>query len=140
MVSTVFPPRNLFTRPLRGKSNLQLELHIKAPRQSKLVIHHDVGEVRVVNVLGDLEITNHVGEIVVRLAPHDEYTIDAKSRLGDVSSDFTGSSHRPLLLGEKFDHNGHPPAHRIYLRVGLGDITIQKLEDKLGGEPFPFPL
>src|SRR5579864_1297298 len=88
VISTIFPSRSLFKRPLRGKSNLQLEYHIQAPQQSKLVIHHDEGEVRVINLRGDLEITNHICQIELQLPETDEYTIDAKSRIGDVSSEF----------------------------------------------------
>ena len=44
VISTEFPSRSLFSRPLRGKTNLELEYRIKVPRESNLVIRHDIGE------------------------------------------------------------------------------------------------
>ncbi|MBI3683193.1 MAG: hypothetical protein HY235_22705 [Acidobacteria bacterium] len=54
-IATRYPSRSL-SRPLRGKTNLDLEYCIRVPRSTRLVIHHDIGEVDVKNVAGPLEI------------------------------------------------------------------------------------
>ena len=73
-------------RMLRGKSNLDLDYLIKVPRQSALLIKHGIGEVEVTNVSGDIEATASIGEISLKLPEDQQYTVDARVRIGDVSS------------------------------------------------------
>jgi hypothetical protein len=64
------------------------------------------------------------------------YAIDAKADVGGVFSDFPGrEKRRRRLLGHQFVQ-GTSAAHKLYLRVGLGDITILKINTP----PAPGPL
>lgn len=125
VVSTKFPSRSLFARPFRGKTNLKLLYKIKAPRRSVLDIDHSMGVVSVTGIAGDARITNSIGEISLSLPP-DEYDIDAKSKLGGVTSQFDAKSGRPYLLGATALRNAKGNAYRLYLRVGIGEIEIKK--------------
>lgn len=126
VVTTKFPSRNLFTRPFRAKTNLKLVYKIKAPRTTVLDIDHDMGEVNVSGIAGDARITNGIGEISLSLPAGEEYNIDAKSKLGEVTSQFEVKGGRPYLLGAKASHKATGDAHRLYLRVGIGEIEIKK--------------
>ena len=111
IITTSFPTRKL-PRPLRGKSNVQLEYRIRAPRQTRLVIRHDVGDVEVNNIAGDMKVSARVGEITLGVPANTRFALDAKARLGDVCSELAAPD---------------GPAYELYLRVGIGDISVHKL-------------
>jgi len=126
LVTTNFPSRNLFTRPFRAKTNLKLVYKIKVPRNTVLDIDHDMGVVNVIGVAAQTRITNGIGAISLSLPASEEYYIDASSKLGEVKSDFDAKSNRPYLLGAKAVNKAGGEAHRLYLRVGIGEIEIKK--------------
>jgi hypothetical protein len=111
--------------PLGGKGGLMLEYQIHAPRDSRLVIHHGPGRVLVSNMNGDVEATSKGGDILLMLPDSGTYSIDARSKLGAVSSDFAGASHRRHIVGSGFALAAPTPSRRIYLRTGMGGITIK---------------
>lgn len=135
VISTTFPSRTP-TRLLRGKSNVSLEYLVKVPRQSTLLIKHDIGEVEVINVSGDIEATSRIGEISLKLPEDQQYAVDARVRLGDVSSEFGPDSQRqgPLSVGAKLTGEPAAPTRRIYLRLGIGDIEVTKMRAEKSGE------
>jgi hypothetical protein len=79
------------------------------------------------NVIGDIEATNGSGDILLMLSDSGTYSVDAKSKMGTVSSDFEGATHVRHFVGEGFARASQPPSHRIYLRMGFGGITIKKV-------------
>jgi hypothetical protein len=105
---------------------ISVDYEIRVPRASRLDIHHGTGQVLVANITGDIEATGHRGDILLMLPDTAAYSIDAKTKVGVVTSDFAGDLHkRRYLLGERF---ASPSAsHRIYLRVSFGGITIKSV-------------
>ena len=102
-----------------------VDYEIRVPRDSRLDIH-GTGQVLVANVTGDIQATGHRGDLVLMLPDTGAYSIDAKTKVGVVTSDFAGDlHHRRYLLGERFA--GPPASQRIYLRVSLGGITIKSV-------------
>ena len=128
VITTTFPERNL-TRMLRGKSNVDLEYHIRAPRQTRLIVKHDVGEVKVSGIAGDMRLTARIGDISLRLSPEARYAVDAKAKVGDVCSEL-GNSLRDHVIGAQALQSAGPPAYELYLRVGIGDITVHKMAEE----------
>ena len=119
VITTHFPGMASPSRAAR------LEYRIKAPRNARLAVAHKTGEVHVDNLTSDIHVTVRNGGVTLRL-PEGQYNIDARSDLGDVTSDFTGNKKRkPWLLGYQFIQPT-AAAHKLYLRVGFGDITILK--------------
>jgi hypothetical protein len=112
--------------PLGGKGGgLLVEYQIHVPRDSKLVVRHGTGQVLIGNVNGDVEATSRGGDILLMLPDAGAYSIDAKSKLGAVSSDFDGATHRRHIVGSGFASANPPASRRIYLRTGIGGITIE---------------
>ena len=106
----------------------KLELQVRTPRDSKLVIHHGAGYVLVSRVTGEIEAISRSGDIVLMLPDDsDRYSIDAKSKWGNISSDFAGTAHSTKLLGEQFTRTNPSPSRRIYLRIGFGGIAIKEV-------------
>jgi hypothetical protein len=104
-----------------------LEYYIKAPMSARLAANHGTGEVHVDSLTSDIHVTVLNGGITLRLPPEGQYDINARSDLGDVTSDFPGrKKRRPWLLGYQY-MRGKPEAHKLYLRAGYGDITILKI-------------
>jgi hypothetical protein len=127
VIKTDFPRHSVFSPPLRGGTRFDLEYYIKAPRDARLIVAHDVGGVHVEDMTGDISVTARQGEITLRLPGDGQYTIDARSKLGDVISDFPGRGKpKPWLLGHQFASDTAQGGHKLFLRVGYGDIIIWK--------------
>jgi len=125
-ISTAVPHHSRWTHPFGSTGGVTVEYRIHVPRDSKLVIHHGTGDVLVTNVTSDIEATGHAGDLVLLLPATGKYAIDAKSKIGTVSSDFDGDFRRRHVTGIQYGLAGAAPAHRIYLRMGLGGITIKE--------------
>jgi hypothetical protein len=126
---------------------VHVDYQIMVPRNSRLAIHHRIGDVVVTNVVGDIDATEHFGDIVVQLPEPEHYAIDAKCKIGTVYSDFNDPTRH--FAGERLVRDSvasadpettdakaagaKSPALKINLRVGTGGITIQKLD------PVAFP-
>jgi hypothetical protein len=117
VVNTRFPRHRHF----------DLEYRIRAPRNASVVIDHNGGEVNIDNLTGDIRVKVHNGAINLRLPEENNYSIDAKTGTGSVVSDFPGRWHRRLWpLGQRYEEIKSAP-HRLYLRLGYGDIAIRKI-------------
>jgi hypothetical protein len=127
VISTKLPPRHGVLRRRRPSADdVRVEYQLHVPRNSHLVIHHGVGMVTVSDVTGDIEATCSRGDIMVWLDGSGIYSVDARSRLGKVYSDFAGASLNQWLVGQKFV-SPHPSTQRLYLRVGFGGITLKPI-------------
>lgn len=111
--------------PPTTKAGVTVEYQIHAPRNSRLVIKHGTGNVVVSNMTGDVEASSRGGDILLMLPDSGTYSIDARSKLGTVSSDFAGDSHRLHLVGSGFARVTPLPSRRIHVRTGMGGITIK---------------
>jgi len=112
--------------PPTTEAGVTVEYQIHVPRNSHLVIHHDNGYIWVSDVTGEIEVNSHTGDMIVSLPDAGPYSIDAKTRVGSVSSDFAGKGMNQYVLGMHFSYAGEPPSRRVYLRMGRGSITILK--------------
>jgi hypothetical protein len=130
VISTSLPPnRGLPRHPLAPSKTggVGIEYQIHVPRNSRLIIHHRVGLISITDVTGDIEATCHRGDIMLWLPDTGVYSIDAKNRLGKVSSDFAGDSFSEFLVGQKFESVHPPPSQRLSLHMGFGGITIKPI-------------
>lgn len=123
-ISTQFPGRNRFLRLVHGLGDFNLDYRIKVPRNAKLDIHHDVGDVTVDGVAGDIDATVKSGDIVVMVPDAEKYAIDARCRIGTIYTDFDGKNKSNYLLGQKFSGGN---GHTMHLRAGVGGITVQRI-------------
>jgi hypothetical protein len=112
--------------PFLKQSNMSPRYEIKAPRNARLVIEHEKGGVFLDSMNGDINVTVHDGEITLRLPEEAQLSIDAKSKLGTVVSDFSGHDHRKHLFGHEFTGDSSQAPQKLQLRVGYGDIIILK--------------
>lgn len=94
-----------------------IDYRIMVPRSARLLIRHRTGDVVITKVEGDIDAKAGKGDIFVQLPEPAQYMIHAKSRLGGVYSDFKDA---PAPASG--------PAHNIDLRIGVGGITIQRLD------------
>ncbi len=125
VITTDFPKRALppFS-PFGGATTFYLDYHIKVPRDAKLVVDHNIGEVNVDGVDSDIQATALQGLIFLHLPEQAQYAIDAKSNIGSVKSDFEGTTEHRLLFGHRFVESNGP--HKLYLRIRFGDVIIFK--------------
>jgi hypothetical protein len=108
-------------------TNFNLEYRIKAPRNARVAINHNIGEVHVEDITGEIHVTEKQGLILLHLPADGKYAIDARSGLGAVNSDFPGTELRAgLIFGHRFVGNASGDAQKLTLRVRYGDIIILK--------------
>ena len=123
---SILPSRQIiFTMPKKTTLGVTVDCTVHVPRDSRLVVHQDHGYVWVSDVAGDIEVRSHTGDMIVLLPDPGPYSIDARTRLGSVSSDTAGSGHKQFLVGTQFVHARQAPSRRIFLRMGRGSITIK---------------
>ena len=126
LISSLLPSRRIIvTMPKYSHRDVTVEYTVHVPRNSRLVVHHDFGYVWVSDVIGDIEVESHTGDMIIMLADPGPYSIDARTRLGSISSDPAGEGHKRFLVGTHFSHQGPAPSRRVYLRMGRGSITIK---------------
>jgi hypothetical protein len=108
------------------RGGVSVDYEIRVPRDSRIDIRHGAGQIIVANVTGDIHATGHRGDILLLLPDSGAYSIDAKTKVGVVTSDFARDlHHRRYLIGERF---ASPSAsHRVFLRMGFGGITIKNV-------------
>jgi hypothetical protein len=140
VITTALPHRRSFPppSPLRGSSGVDLDYRIKVPRDTRLIVEHEGGDVHVEDLTGDIRVTTIRGEIALRLPQEGRYAIDAKSDFGNIISDFPGyERRRPWLLGHRFVPDESVTGPKLYLRTGIGDIIIQKIQKPSLPAPVP---
>jgi hypothetical protein len=110
------------------KNNLALEYKVKVPQAIYLKVKHSIGAVHITNIIGDIEATCKIGELVLYVPEKEHYEVDARVKIGEVSSDFGGHYSRQKLLGAKLiEETRRSEPHKLYLRVGIGEVTVKKL-------------
>ena len=90
------------------------------------MVHHDIGQVTVKYFKNDIEVTNRIGEIGLTLQEPEAYAVDASVRVGDVLSD-VGCSEGRNLSGHQLHTDAGAFHRQLYLRLGVGDISIKKI-------------
>jgi hypothetical protein len=138
VIATDFPRYRTFPPPypLARETNFDLEYRIKAPNSARLIADHDVGEVNIDSLVGDIQVTLLQGEMMLHLPEEGRYDVNAKSDLGSVNSDFPGQrKRRPWLIGHRTVYEDSKAAHKLNLKVGFGDIMILKTRVPKPPEP-----
>lgn len=111
--------------PKTTQAGVTTELRIHVPRNSRLVIRHDYGYVWVSDIASDIEVRSHTGDMIVMLPDPGPYSIDARTAMGTITSDFTGIGRNRFVFGNSFNYSGESQSRRIYLRMGRGSITVK---------------
>jgi hypothetical protein len=127
LIGTTVPSRSFFRHPFGGKGDVSVRYELRIPRESHVAIRHAGGNILIDNVTGGVDATNRDGDIILMLPGPGPYSIDAKSTMGTVISDFAGKAHVRHFIGEAFSGANESPAHSIHLRVGFGGITIKEM-------------
>ena len=117
-------------------ANVNVSYLIKAPRNARLAIEHEKGEIYIDNMDSDIQASFKAGDLILHLAQDGMYNIDAKSVYGRVQSVFPGREERlPWLYGHKWSRQKIPSARNLRLRARFGDIVILKVEKPSPPEP-----
>jgi hypothetical protein len=144
VVTTDYPRFRLFPPPYRVKGSIdfRLEYHIKAPATARIVDErHDVGEVNIDGLTGDIDVNLLQGEIMLHLPEDGQYNISAKSDFGTVNADFPGPElysnvkRRWFLTGHRSISENSAAAHKLNLKVGFGDIVLLRTRIPKAPEP-----
>jgi hypothetical protein len=136
VIGSDYPKHPRMARPFVGLTDFSLEYDIKVPRSTRLIVDHDIGQVFIDCITGDIRAANHMGDVELHLDEDAQYDIDARVKIGAVNSDFPGHEQRRHWVGHQFVHDGSTSPRKLYLRVGVGDIVVLKIHQP----PMPAPL
>ena len=131
VIATQYPHHQAppYLWPLSRVTNFNLTYDIKVPRNAKIFVQHDAGNVTVDDITGNIDAKVHQGLISLRLVGDAPRAIDAKSDWGSVNSDFPGmESRHPFPFGHKFV-DSRSTAQSLDLRIGYGDIILLKAHE-----------
>ena len=136
VVATDFPRYRHFPPPIRPIGiNFDLEYHIKVPANAGIVVNHDLGDVNIDGLTGDIQVTLLQGTITLHLPENEKYAIDAKVDFGHVNSDFGGAQKRRHWIIHWLVNQDSAAAHNLNLKVGFGDIVILRTRVPQRPEP-----
>jgi len=126
VITTKFPRRQGIPRPWPAgvAAHVDVQYQIRVPRNARITVDHNAGEVHVEDVTGDIHATTRQGVLLIHLPEQGQYAIDAKTTVGSLVSDFPGVEKRHRLLGHQVVENPPAASQRLYLRSGYGDILI----------------
>jgi hypothetical protein len=104
---------------------VKLTYLVKVARDTRLIVDGS-GEVHFDGVAGDIQADMHGGLITLRLPNEGQYGIDARTKLGNIISDYPGDTkRRAWVIGRNFTGSAQAP-HKLVLKEGFGDIVIIK--------------
>jgi hypothetical protein len=127
VIKTTYPSSAL-NRLAGGKPKAQLEYTIKVPRACQLMIKHNIGDIAITDVDGDIEATSRIGGMWLNLPNTNQYAVDARTRIGKFSSEFGPAMQQQKLVGGTLQNNSASPTRQLFLRTGIGEIQIKKLK------------
>lgn len=107
--------------------DINLDYRIMVPKNARLVVEHETGDVVIDGVDADIDAKVRTGGILLMIPESGKYSFDARVTSGGIYSDFEGRHHHAALNGETFLENEPDPARKIHLHVGVGGIEIQKM-------------
>ena len=107
---------------LSAPNGVNLDAKIEVPSPTNLQVRMLAGDVTLEGVEGDVDIENHFGDVVLKLAPQDKYRLmDASAHIGDLDG-FPGHVRGWLGKSGKFLGSGQ---YRLHAHVGAGDIRFE---------------
>jgi hypothetical protein len=110
----------------KTKTDVWVEYHIRAPRDSKLMVRHDRGTVQVNNMAAAIDADSGGGDMIVILPDPGTRSVDARTKIGSVVSDF-GETHHMHFVGESLVTANGALSPVVRLRMGRGGITVKTL-------------
>jgi hypothetical protein len=120
------PHPNRLRRIAHAGIHADADYLIRIPRNSRLIIQRANGYVGITGVSGDIEADNRRGDIVLMLPELAKWNIDARTKIGAVTSDAGGTAHSRHITGESFT-SGASETRRLRLRMGFGGIAIKDM-------------
>ena len=126
VVETTEPKTSRFLMLTFGV-RVDVDYHIKVPKDARLSVEHRSGEVHVSDVSGDIRASVREGLITLMLPADGGYDIDASALVGDVYSDFAGTElDHTWRFAHAFTASPKQAAHKLHLRIKFGDIIVRQ--------------
>lgn len=125
-VTMTFPHRNFLGRWFRGKTDADVHCHVMVPRNARLFVRHQNGNLTVYGVTGDIDAKVHYGDIVLQLPDPGQYGFKARVNMGGVFSDYPGKIPHKVWVGRDYSAQAGS-GNKITAHVDIGGITLVKM-------------
>lgn len=113
--------------PKWGKGRVELEGSIRIPRRLEVEVELGVGELEIKELSGDLRAELGVGEINAWVDKGTVRTVTLDAGVGEVELYGAGTrleGRRSMLVGSEAFWDEGPGEARIFLEVGVGEISV----------------
>jgi len=110
--------------PFKGGPPIDVLYEIKMPHEARLVVDQDTGDVQLSQLNGEIRVTVQSGSINVAVPGDTQYSVDARSKFGTVTSNLAKPQHGLFFMGEELSYDAPKAVHKLYLRAKSGDIVI----------------
>jgi hypothetical protein len=119
---------DLLGYPKWGKGRVELEGEILVPRALELGVELGVGEIEMKNLEGDLRVELGVGEINAWIDRGKTHSVTLDAGVGEVelygTEEERVEGRRSMLVGSETHWDAGPGEARIFLEVGVGEISV----------------
>jgi hypothetical protein len=122
VLATMYPQGGI--PGFRTTPPVDVTYEIKMPREARLIVDQNTGDVSTTRLTGDIRITMHHGSVTAFVPSEGQYSVDAKSKFGTVTSNVGTPVHGVYFLGEQLGYDGSRTQHKLQLRAKFGDIVI----------------
>jgi hypothetical protein len=107
--------------------NIDISYHLWVPRDARLAIHHETGEINVEGTAADIEAQLRRGQIFLYLPEGVAYSTQAKCAFGGINAPGEPDlKPEHLHLGHILSQQAAGKANNLNLKVGNGDIYIMR--------------
>jgi hypothetical protein len=115
-------PTRTVSSLFRGESNLQMDFEIEVPRDTRLLIHLNIGSVQIDGAESDVEVNENIGDVTIEGDLHPR-VVRLETDIGDVATNLKGTTSG--MIGKKFTSilDGD---RSLNVKVHIGAITVKK--------------
>jgi hypothetical protein len=115
------------TNAPKHTGKIDISYHLWVPRDTRLAIHHETGEVNVEGTAAGIEAELRRGELFLYLPDAVAYSTHAKCAYGSINAPGDPTlKPEHLHLGHILDQQASGKANDLNLKVGYGDIYIMR--------------
>jgi hypothetical protein len=108
---------------IRGGPRNHVRITIRIPRTTSLYARIPFGDVEIENVVGDMDVSIHAGDLKIEIGnPADYGRVDASVTTGDLNGSAFGESKDGLF---RSIHRVGDGPYRLRAHVGAGDLSLR---------------
>ena len=111
-----------FSRLLRGEGSLELDFEVELPRNARIEVENNIGDIRIEGSSADVDVRENIGDVKVDFSTgFHPRRVSLETNIGEVNTNLQGQQRG--WLGKKFTaiQDGE---HSLTVKLNIGDINV----------------